>query len=375
MGIVNELGLDGVDIDYEYFYEDGQNGSSFSRGPQAIKFLRDLTVGIKSKLPAGSIVTHAPMDSDARPGTKYFELLTDIASNIDFLMPQYYNGLTRPVIDGIDKSGSGAISARSHYDDLVDIFDNDPTRIVFGFCISDCSGTGSNANANGAAKVMSDLQNYYECNGGAFFWVATHDANGSWSRTVSAVTEPKAGCSLGPTAPVPAPVSPPTAMPVAPPPTEAPVAAPTGNCCPPGHTGYRASTDCTQYVYCRNGVPNSNLLSCGSGLLFDNRYQYCNWENQVTCQPCGGGPTAPPTLAPTPSPNAPSEPCCPAGFTGLRGHDSCQKYFHCVNGVVTGNPLSCAAGTLFDDSLQNCNWAYAVTCTSTPCSRRLRGYY
>merc|ERR1712113_1047484 len=73
---------------------------------------------------------------------------------------------------------------------------------------------------------MSDLQNYYECNGGAFFWVATHDVNGAWSSTVSAVTEPKAGCSLGPTAPVPAPVSPPTAMPVVSPPTAAPVASP-----------------------------------------------------------------------------------------------------------------------------------------------------
>ncbi len=381
VSIVNELGLDGVDIDYEYFYEDNQNGSGFSKGAEAQKFLREVTVGVKDDLPAGSIVTHAPMDSDVVPGTKYFELLSDIASNIDFLMPQYYNGVTRPVIDGIASSGSGSMAAITHYDNLVDIFGDDPTRIVFGFCISDCSGTGSNANAEGAAQVMSDLRNYYDCNGGAFFWVATHDTNGAWSRTVSAVTEQRAGCSLGPTAPVPPPVSPPTAMPVTSPPTvapvatptESPVSSPTANCCPPGHTGYRATTDCTQFVYCRNGVAES-LQSCGSGLLFDNNYQYCNWANQVTCQSCGGSSPAP-TPAPTSSPNSPSVPCCPAGFTGLKSHDSCKKYFHCVNGVVTGSPLPCAAGTLFDDSIQNCNWSSAVTCNSPSCSRKLRGFY
>ena len=342
-----------------------------------------MTVGIKDDLPVGSIVTHAPMDTDVVPGTKYFELLTDIAPYIDFLMPQYYNGVTRPVIDGIANRGSGAMAAITHYDDLVDIFDEDPTRIVFGFCISDCSGTGSNANANGAAQVMSDLQTYYDCNGGAFFWVATHDTNGAWSRTVSAVTEQTAGCSLGPTAPFSPPVSPPTAMPVAShptaapvvTPTESPVSSPTASCCPPGHTGYRATNDCTQYLYCRNGVPDSGRLDCGNGLLFDNKFQYCNWANQVTCQSCGGSSPPPPTPAPTSSPNSPSQPCCPSGFTGLRSHDSCTKYFHCVNGVVTGSPLSCPADTLFDNSIQNCNWSYAVTCTSSPCNRRLRGFY
>merc|ERR1711862_989909 len=66
--------------------------------------------------------------------------------------------------------GSGSISALSHYQNLVDdMFGGDYTKVIFGFCISDCSGTGSNANAMQASDVMKSLRNYYPCNGGAFF--------------------------------------------------------------------------------------------------------------------------------------------------------------------------------------------------------------
>ena len=60
--IVNEVGFDGIDIDYEYFYEDNQNGSGFTKGTQAQTFLRDITVGLRNKLPIGSELTHAPME-------------------------------------------------------------------------------------------------------------------------------------------------------------------------------------------------------------------------------------------------------------------------------------------------------------------------
>ena len=114
-----------------------------------------MTVGLKNDLPLGSIVTHSPMDSSVVPGTKYFEILSDISTHIDFLMPQYYNGVTHPLIDGIANNGS--MPALTHYDNLVHIFGGDPTRIVFGFCIADCSTTGSNANATGAAQVMDGI--------------------------------------------------------------------------------------------------------------------------------------------------------------------------------------------------------------------------
>ena len=196
VAIVNEMGLDGVDLDYEYFYEDNQNGSGFSKGAEAQKFLKDVTVGLRNKLPAGSELTHAPMDSDIVPGRAYYDVLVEVGSNLDFLMPQYYNGVTRPVLDGIEGTVSGSISALSHYRTLVNnVFGGDATKMVFGFCISDCSGTGSNANGSQAAKVMNDLSVHYSCNGGAFFWVAVDDLNGGWSSTVSNEIEMNAGCS------------------------------------------------------------------------------------------------------------------------------------------------------------------------------------
>mmetsp|Transcript_12583 Transcript_12583/g.18086 ORF Transcript_12583/g.18086 Transcript_12583/m.18086 type:complete len:102 (+) Transcript_12583:244-549(+) len=90
-------------------------------------------------------------------------------------MPQYYNGYTRPAIDGIANTGAGSMSALSHYTDIVvDIFEGDAKRMVFGFCISDCGGTGSNADTSQASTVMTDLAQAYPCNGGAFFWFAEH---------------------------------------------------------------------------------------------------------------------------------------------------------------------------------------------------------
>lgn len=178
VGIVNDLGLDGVDLDYEYFYEDNQNNSGFDKGAEAQTFLTEVTKGLHEKLPAGSIVTHAPMDSDVVPGSAYYNILKSQANMLDFLMPQYYNGITRP--------GSNFGGALSHFQTITnDMFGGDPTKIVFGFCISDCSGTGSNLNGNQAASVMSQLGDNYGCNGGAFFWVAAHDYGGSWSSVVN----------------------------------------------------------------------------------------------------------------------------------------------------------------------------------------------
>jgi hypothetical protein len=194
--IVNEMGLDGVDLDYEYYYDDNQNNSGFSKGTQAKKFLKDVTVGLREKLPSTAEISHAPMDVDLQPGKGYYQVLKEVASSVDFLNPQYYNGITYPGVDGIDGTGRGSVSALSHYTTIVnDIYNGDATKVVFGFCISDCSGTGTNINAAKAAEIMTDLAKTYECNGGAFFWVAEHDVGGAWSQTVGNVIAPNAGCS------------------------------------------------------------------------------------------------------------------------------------------------------------------------------------
>lgn len=318
--IIDDMNLDGIDIDYEYFYEDNQNGSGFTKGAQAQKFLTEITVGLRNSLPAGSIVTHAPMDSDLVPGKAFYKLLKDISGTLDFIMPQYYNGLVRPALDGVDESGFGQETSISLYSQLAnDYFGGDATKIVFGFCIKDCSGTNSNANAVQAAAVMSELSSVYDCNGGAFFWVVNDDTNGSWSSQVNQVVQLNAGCAesnspstVAPssfvvtTHPSAAPTKQPNQSPMAAPtkrtpnPSFAPTSKPSlrattapsnadgfeeTKCCPPDFTGLRALDNCSKFFHCVGGAVVGPETSCGSGLLFDQKFMYCNWSDQVTCVP------------------------------------------------------------------------------------------
>ena len=165
------MSLDGVDIDFEYDIT-----------PKAVTFLNQVTIGlVRNQLPAGSEIIHAPLEPDITPGKMYYnDVLIVIGDRIDFLMPQYYNGYTRPVVDGVDGRGAGRMSALQHYSNIVDgIFGGDAKKMVFGFFISDCSGTGSNASAQQASQVMTDLAADHPCNGGVFFWVVEHDSGGS----------------------------------------------------------------------------------------------------------------------------------------------------------------------------------------------------
>jgi len=221
--IINTLGLDGIDIDYEYFYEDGQKGSTFDKGAEAQKFLTDVTLGMKNSLDPGSIVAHAPMDTDLVPGKGYFDVLESVGWALDFLMPQYYNGIIRPLVNGMGPRSPGL----AHYNTIKDsIFNGDPTKIIFGFCISDCSGTGTNTNAGQAVAIMSELEQTHECNGGVFFWVAAHDINGEWSSEVGDAIAPNVGCSSTSSSPSTASSHPPTPE-VTPSPTHASTSTPT----------------------------------------------------------------------------------------------------------------------------------------------------
>lgn len=313
--IVNALDADGVDIDYEYFYEDNQNGSGFSKGVQAQNFLTQVTVGLRNSLHDGAEITHAPMDVDLEPHKAYYQLLKDISHTLDFIMPQYYNGITRPALDGLDGTGVGSTSALSHYTTIVnEFFGGDATKMVFGFCISDCSGTSSNANGNQAAQVMIDLSESYGCNGGAFFWVADHDRTGSWSSTVNQAMASSTSCSGTPNvtpSPTDAPQTPaPTDPPQTPAPTEAPATPAPGT---PTPTTTPATPEPT---------------------------------------------TTPPTDGPAPS----TGPCCPDGFSGALAYNQCTEFYHCSNGQVLGSAIGCPAGTLFDVDFKYCNWAMQVDC-------------
>jgi hypothetical protein len=287
--IVKDLKLDGVDIDYEYFYADNQNGSGFNKGAQAINFLSKITTGLKSKLPAGSVVSHAPMDADLVKGSKYLTMLASVKSSVDYILPQYYNGITRPGIDGFFNANGGRVVTADHYKYLVDyLFGGDATRVVMGFCISDCAGTGSNALATQARSVMNEINTAYSCHGGAFFWVAAHDVNGRWSSVVNEALESKRGCSNGSSPSNPdTPTNPDT-----------PSSPPSEDCCPSGFTGFYPTKNCGSYFYCQNGVKTNNQASCSSGLLFDVNNQVCNWSNLVTCSPVTCGASENTTTAP-----------------------------------------------------------------------------
>jgi chitinase len=146
VSIVNSMGLDGVDIDYEYFLEDGfynttdPGAGNFTKSAEAQKFLTDVTVGLKQNLPPGSIVTHAPMDADTVKDEPYYNILVNVSSSLDFVMIQYYNSITQPVTDGVNGTGNGMrTAALQHYTNLTNgVFGGDPTKVVFGFCIVNC---------------------------------------------------------------------------------------------------------------------------------------------------------------------------------------------------------------------------------------------
>jgi chitinase len=216
--IVKNQNFDGIDIDYEYCYDVagvqsgrcGQRTSLYS-DTKAQVFLDSLTSKLRTKLDALQAsngynrgryeITHAPMDTDvSRPDSKYFQILKARRNDLDFLMPQFYNGVTRPGVDGVAGTGAGSMSAASLFGLLAnDLFAEEPSKVIFGFCISDCSGTGSNTIGDAAVEVLSDLKTYnqgeFSCNGGAFFWVAVHDINGSWSKSVLNEVGATAGCS------------------------------------------------------------------------------------------------------------------------------------------------------------------------------------
>ncbi len=181
-----------MDIDYEYCYNTaggahsgcGQVTAAYS-DQAAQTFLSGLTSSLRQQMDEATVETskhyelsHVPMDSDMVPSSPYYQILKAQHWNVNFVAVQFYNSITRPALDGFDGSGSGQVSASSIYSNIAnDIFPEQPDKVVFGYCITDCGATGSNASGSQAAQVMDQIKTYsngeFACNGGGKFFLSS----------------------------------------------------------------------------------------------------------------------------------------------------------------------------------------------------------
>ncbi|KAL7533241.1 hypothetical protein ACHAWF_004416, partial [Thalassiosira exigua] len=217
VSIVSAQNLDGVDLDYEYFYNTQEQQ----------KFLKDMTSSLRTKLDAlgaGYELTHAPMDSDVVPGTAYYNILQEHTDQLNFLMPQFYNGITRADVDNFDGVGVKPILAQSVYKDIsVGIFGGQQDKVVYGFCLKNLDGTNAcegSVDDTTAVSIVQSMNSYYRCNGGIFFWGAdglrgsVRDLKGG---PPAKTAQPTATATPNPTLPPVAATPDPTGSPTVPP--------------------------------------------------------------------------------------------------------------------------------------------------------------
>ncbi|KAL7533006.1 hypothetical protein ACHAXR_004990 [Thalassiosira sp. AJA248-18] len=319
VNIVQAQNFDGIDIDYEYCYDKASNRhwgcgqvTSLYSDTAAQNFLRTMTRLLRQKLDAITPsreyeLSHVPMDSDMVTDSPYYTILKEESANLNYVMPQFYNGVTRPAQDGFADNGVGNVSALSIYNNIVKadgIFPGQPNKVVFGFCISqDCINNGSGVTSSQAVSVLQEIKATAEfaCNGGAFFWVAGSDTGGSWSDPVSAEVSLTAGCSgTGIPSPTKSPTQSPSKQPSSSPthnpskqPTPSPAIGLPGQCS--DDTGMCSEADMTQCTC----AGRRNLLrgqEAGSESLRGRK------GTRMLAKP------APKTSNPTPAPALPSPP-------------------------------------------------------------------
>jgi chitinase len=177
VAMVNEYDLDGIDIDYEV-------------DPPSSSFVVDLHNNLRTQLPSGTLLTHAPENNMMVSGGAYWNILAQ-CKDTDFISVQYYNDDPNPAHDA-----SGSIA---HYQDVVNnLYGGDASKVVFGFCITDCSSDNMAA-AEAAAFTAQLVAAMGSSNviGGVMNWAVNQgDADGSWSTAVKeAMTGSSSDCS------------------------------------------------------------------------------------------------------------------------------------------------------------------------------------
>jgi chitinase len=164
VAMVNKYGLDGIDIDYEV-------------DPPSASFVVDLHNSLRSQLGSSKLLTHAPENNMMVSGGSYWKILAQ-CKGVDFISVQYYNDNPNPAHDS-----AGSIA---HYKDIVkNLYGGDASKVVFGFCITDCGGDNMNASkaAGFTKQLVAAMGN--SAIGGVMNWAINQgDNDGSWSNAV-----------------------------------------------------------------------------------------------------------------------------------------------------------------------------------------------
>lgn len=61
------------------------------------------------------------------------------------------------------------------------------------------------------------------------------------------------------------------------------------------------------------------------------------------------------------------QPCCPAGYNGLKAYAKCRRFYACKDGEVEAEPQKCPETTLFNEEIQVCDFAENVDCDIQAC--------
>jgi len=108
-----------------------------------------------------------------------------------------------------------------------------------------------------------------------------------------------------------------------------------------GENGLVAIENCEGFVFCNQGIMSGSVTMCSTGLTFDANLGLCNWPSKTNT--CGFE-------------------FCEDAYTGYKPFEDCTKFYYCIDGKLSGDIESCAAGTLFDVGMGICNWRSEVTC-------------
>jgi chitinase len=188
VGIVNQWGFNGVDIDYE-------DNAGFQDAYEGITFLDQLTSGLAAALPPGqNIITHAPQTAywDGSGGggfqwaptvdglAPYAQIWNDVGNQITWINNQFYN---TPYYDQDDPTKV------TWYQNVAAI--TGPQKLLMGLLLS-CEGGGEGCvNLNDVLQIVPPLQAVYgpPAFGGVMAWQFSFDNGGSWANGIADVLE------------------------------------------------------------------------------------------------------------------------------------------------------------------------------------------